>query len=123
MLYIEKDTPVPLRHRSFTLDSFQEAGNILEPTQHPNRKHGDTHRTEQERNGQKNQTVLRGVCCQHRYTEDGNDSADRPEQHSRKRDHANADQCEKVNDQNHRGGEDFEDQFHMRRPRKILCKT
>ena len=114
MLYIEKDTPVPLRHRSFTLDSFQEAGNILEPTQHPNRKHGDTHRTEQERNGQKNQTVLRGVCCQHRYTEDGNDSADQPEKYSRKLDHANAEQRKQVDCQRDRDGEDFEDQFHVR---------
>ena len=91
MLYIEKDTPVPLRHRSFTLDSFQEAGNILEPTQHPNRKHGDTHRTEQERNGQKNQAVLWGIRHQNRYAEDTDNSTDQPQQHSRKGDQPNAD--------------------------------
>ena len=72
------------RHRSSALDFFQKVGDTLNSFQYASHKRGDANRTEWKRNGQKNQTLLRGACHQYRYAEDGGDFADQPYQNSQK---------------------------------------
>lgn len=70
----------------------------------PNRNHGQSHGTEQERNGQKDQAVLWGIRHQNRYAEDANNSTDQPEKHCGARDDTYADQRKQVDCQRDRGG-------------------
>ena len=66
--------------------------------------HRDAHRTDQERNGQKNQAVLHGICNQNEYAEDSHNSADWPEEECGKENQPSTDKGEQVNDQNDRNG-------------------
>lgn len=88
-----------LEFRCFsTFPSYLEARSESKP------QSWQSHGTEQERNGQKDQAVLWGIRHQNRYAEDANNSTDQPEKHCGARDDTYADQRKQVDCQRDRGG-------------------
>ena len=81
-------------------DGFDEMRDALKCAENPYRKHRQAHRTDEKRNGQKNQSVLWGVCSQDHYSEKRDYAAGDSEQHYRAGDNPHADECEQVDGQN-----------------------
>lgn len=93
-------------------DGFYELRNALKNAENPDSQHRKPHGTEQESDGQKNHSVLWGICHQNCRSKKCNDATDDSEGESRAGDNSHADKRKQINEQDNREGQYFENPFH-----------
>ena len=95
------------------LQILDRGGNALQSSQNADCDHRQSQGADQERNGQKDQTIFRGVCDQHGNAQQRHDAACQTEKNTGTGDQSDEKPCEQIDCQDNGTEQNFDNQLHV----------